>query len=194
MSFLPPMTLTLIVLNATAFLFQMLLGDSLIAPLALWPLGHDFMPWQILTYAFLHGNTAHLLFNMFGVYMFGSDIERVWGSGRYMTYYLVCVVSAAVAQLIVAAMTGAVYPTIGASGGVFGLLLAFAMLFPRRMIMPLFPPIPMRAPIFVAIYGLLELVLGVTGTQSGVAHFAHLGGLAGGFLMMKLGRSRRPAG
>ena len=188
---LPPMTLTLIVLNGTAFLFQMLLGDSLIAPLALWPLGHDFMPWQILTYGFLHGNFPHLLFNMFGVYMFGSDIERVWGSGRYITYYLVCVVSAAIAQLIVAAITGAVYPTIGASGGVFGLLLAFAMLFPRRMIMPLFPPIPMRAPIFVAIYGLLELVLGVTGTQSGVAHFAHLGGMAGGFLMMKLGGGRR---
>ena len=189
---LPPMTLTLIVLNATAFLFQLLLGDSLIAPLALWPVGHDFMPWQILTYAFLHGNFPHLLFNMFGVYMFGSDIERVWGSGRYMTYYLVCVVSAAIAQLIVASITGAVYPTIGASGGVFGLLLAFAMLFPRRMVVPLIPPIPMRAPIFVAIYGAIELFLGVTGTQQGVAHFAHLGGMAGGYLMMKFGgRVRR---
>jgi membrane associated rhomboid family serine protease len=87
-------------------------------------------------------------------------------------------------------VTGAVYPTIGASGGVFGILLAFAIMFPRRMIMPLFPPIPMRAPIFVAIYGILELVLGVTGTQSGVAHFAHLGGMAGGYLMLKLSRAR----
>jgi membrane associated rhomboid family serine protease len=189
---MPPMTQLLIVLNAIAFLLQMVLGDNLFGPLALWPLGHGFMPWQVITYAFLHGGFAHVAFNMFGVYMFGSDIERTWGSQRFLIYYLVCVVSAAIAQLIVAAVTGAIYPTIGASGGVFGILLAFAMVFPRRMVMPLFPPIPMRAPIFVAIYGLLELVLGVTGTQAGVAHFAHLGGMAGGFLMMKLGRSSRP--
>jgi membrane associated rhomboid family serine protease len=167
---------------------QTVMGDDLFVSLALWPLGHGFLPWQVITYAFLHGNFAHVAFNMFGVYMFGSDIERTWGSKRYLTYYFVCVVSAAIAQLIVALVTGSVYPTIGASGGVFGILLAFAMVFPRRMVMPLFPPIPMRAPIFVAIYGLLELVLGVTGTQAGVAHFAHLGGMAGGYLLMKLGR------
>src|SRR5258706_8056708 len=140
---LPPMTQMLIVINGLAFLLQTVLGDDIVAHLALWPLGADFMPWQILTYAFLHGNITHLLFNMFGVYMFGSDIERVWGSRRYLIFYLVCAVSAAIAQLIVAAMTGAVYPTIGASGGLFGLLLAFAMLFPQRIVMPLFPPIPM---------------------------------------------------
>ena len=189
---LPPMTLLLIVTNAIAFLLQSMVGDDVIAPLALWPLGHDFQPWQVVTYAFLHGNFTHVLFNMFGVYMFGSDLERVWGSRRYLIYYMVCVLSAALAQLVVSAVTGAVYPTIGASGGVFGLLLAFGMTFPRRMIMPLFPPIPMRAPYFVAIYGLLELVLGVTGSQAGVAHFAHLGGMAGGYLMMKLGVRVRP--
>jgi len=184
---MPPITQALIIVNVLAFLLQMGVGDEIIAPLALWPLGADFMPWQILSYAFLHGSVTHLLFNMFGVYMFGSDIERVWGSKRYLTYYIVCAISAAVAQLVVAALTGAVYPTIGASGGVFGLLLAFAMLFPRRMVVPLIPPIPMRAPIFVAIYGAIELFLGVTGTQQGVAHFAHLGGMAGGYLMMKFG-------
>jgi membrane associated rhomboid family serine protease len=189
---MPPITQALIIANVVAFLLQMLVGEEVIAPLALWPLGADFMPWQLLSYAFLHGNVTHLLFNMFGVYMFGSDIERVWGSKRYLTYYIICAISAAVAQLVVAALTGAVYPTIGASGGVFGLLLAFAMLFPRRMVVPLIPPIPMRAPIFVAIYGAIELFLGVTGTQQGVAHFAHLGGMAGGYLMIKFGgRVRR---
>lgn len=149
------------------------------------------MPWQVLTYAFVHANLPHLLFNMFGVFMFGSDLERVWGPRRYLSYYVVCALSAAAAQLLVTTLTGAQYPTVGASGALFGLLLAFAMVFPNRTIIPLIPPIPMRAPVFVVLYGMLELVLGVTGTQSGVAHFAHLGGLAGGFLFMRLWRSRR---
>lgn len=149
------------------------------------------MPWQVLTYAFVHANLPHLLFNMFGVFMFGSDVERVWGSRRYLTYYLVCALSAAAAQLLVASLTGAQYPTVGASGALFGLLLAFATLFPNRTVMLLIPPIPMRAPVFVVLYGALELVLGVTGTQAGVAHFAHLGGLAGGFLFMRFWRGWR---
>ena len=182
---LPPVTQLLIVLNVLVFLAESTLGDSFASLLALWPLGPQFMPWQVLTYAFVHANLPHLAFNMFGVYMFGSDLERVWGSRRYLVYYLVCALAAAVTQLGVALLTGAEYPTVGASGAVFGLLLAFAMLFPRRMIMPLFPPIPMRAPVFVAVYGALELLLGVTGTAAGVAHFAHLGGLAGGYLMMR---------
>ena len=145
----------------------------------------------MLTYAFVHAGLPHLLFNMFGVYMFGADLERVWGPRRYLTYYLTCALSAAAAQLVVANLTRAYYPTVGASGAVFGLLLAYAMVFPRRVIMPLFPPIPMRAPVFVAVYGALELVLGVTGTQAGVAHFAHLGGLAGGFLLMRFWKAWR---
>ena len=88
-------------------------------------------------------------------------------------------------------LTRAYYPTVGASGAVFGLLLAYATVFPQRTVMLLFPPIPMRAPVFVAVYGALELVLGVTGTQAGVAHFAHLGGLAGGFLLMRFWKTRR---
>ena len=188
---LPRVTQSLIIANVLAFLLQDVAGDALVESLALWPLGPLFMPWQVLTYAFLHGSVMHLVFNMFGVYMFGADLERVWGPRRYLTMYLVSAVSAALAQLAVAGITGADYPTIGASGALFGLLLAYAMVFPNRMIMPLFPPIPMRAPIFVGLYGLIELTLGVTGTQAGVAHFAHLGGMAGGFLLMRYWRAAR---
>lgn len=188
---LPPVTQALIIVNVLIFFLQGMLGDAFIASLALWPLGSQFMPWQIITYAFLHGSLMHLLFNMFGVYMFGADIERVLGPRRYLNFYLVSAVSAAIAQLLVTNMTGGDYPTVGASGAVFGLLLAFAMIFPHRVIVPLIPPIPMKAPVFVALYGGLELFLGVTGTQAGVAHFAHLGGMAGGFLLMRHWRGRR---
>jgi Uncharacterized membrane protein (homolog of Drosophila rhomboid) len=129
---------------------------------------------------------------MLGLYSFGSDLERVWGSRRYLAYYMTCVVTAAVTQLVFAAVTGTSYPTVGASGGVFGLLLAFAMLFPHRKVLLLIPPIPMKAPVFAVVYGAIELFLGVTGTQEGVAHFAHLGGMLGGFLLL-LGW-RRPRG
>lgn len=188
---LPPVTQSIIIVNVLVYLLEMTVGSNLISSLALWPLGPEFLPWQLLTYAFLHGSVTHILFNMFGVYMFGADMERVWGGRRYLTFYLVCAVSAALMQLLVTSLTGAYYPTIGASGAVFGLLLAFALTFPERRIMLLIPPIPLPAKIFVLLYGGLELVLGVTGTQAGVAHFAHLGGLAGGYLMIRYWRARR---
>ena len=188
---LPPVTLNLIIANVLIFLLVNMLGDQTISAFALWPFGPQFLPWQIVTYAFLHGGMMHLLFNMFAVYMFGADLERVWGTKRFLTYYLVCVVSAAFAQLLVTSVTGEYYPTVGASGGVFGLLLAYARYFPQRQIMLLIPPIPMPARVFVVVYGVIELVLGVTGTLSGIAHFAHLGGLVGGFLLLRYWKSWR---
>jgi membrane associated rhomboid family serine protease len=187
---MPPVTAALIVANVAMFLLQSV-AENILAPLALWPLGASrfggigFAPWQLVTYAFLHGSLTHLAFNMFALYMFGGAIERVFGSRRYLAYYAVCIVSAALTQLLVAAMTGEFYPTIGASGGVFGLLLAYGLYFPNNRVMLLFPPIPMPARVFVFLYAALELVLGVTGTQSGVAHFAHLGGMIGGFAMLR---------
>jgi membrane associated rhomboid family serine protease len=192
---MPPVTLFLIGANALVFLLQ-LSAPGVEGPFALWPLGAarasggqvSFQVWQLVTYAFLHGSLMHIALNMFALYMFGASMERVFGPRRYLTYYFVCVLSAAIAQLLTAALTGAVYPTVGASGGVFGLLLAYAMYFPHNRIMLIFPPIPMPARVFVIVYAGLELLLGVTGTQEGVAHFAHLGGLVGGYLMLRFGR------
>jgi membrane associated rhomboid family serine protease len=192
---MPPVTTALIVANVAVFLLQSV-APGIVVPLALWPLaasasgvGASFGPWQLLTYAFLHGGLVHLAFNMFALYMFGGAIEQVFGPRRYLIYYLVCVVSAAVSQLIVSAIMGGIYPTVGASGGVFGLLLAYAIYFPHSRVMLLFPPIPMPARVFVVVYAVIELYLGVTGTQAGVAHFAHLGGMIGGFIMLRYWRS-----
>ena len=189
---MPPVTTLLIAANAGVFLL-LVAAPGLLTSFALWPVGAGFQPWQLLTYAFLHGGLFHIAFNMFALYMFGSAIERMFGARRYLAYYLVCVLSAAIAQLLTAAITGAVYPTVGASGGVFGLLLAYAIYFPHSRIMLIFPPIPMPARVFVVVYAALELFLGVTGTEEGVAHFAHLGGLVGGFIMLRYWRST-PAG
>ena len=191
---MPPMTQLLLLSNVALFCISYFLGNGFIATFALWPLGAGFMPWQVVTYAFLHGSLTHLFFNMLGLWMFGSDLERLWGPKRFVQFYFACVLTAALTQMLVGVLSGAVYPTIGASGGLFGLLLAFGMMFPNRIIMPLFPPIPMKAKIFVAVFGGLELLFGVTGTMEGVAHFAHLGGMLGGFLLIRYWQGRPPFG
>jgi membrane associated rhomboid family serine protease len=199
---MPPATRALLILHVAIFGVQTLTGNLLLGPFALWPPASPQYPgapsfelWQLLTYGFLHGGLTHLFFNMFALYMFGGEIERMLGTRRFVTYYLVCVVGAAVAQLVVISNANLPpVPTVGASGGVFGLLLAFGMAFPQRRIMLLFPPIPMPAWLFVTLYGLLELYLGVTGSGQGVAHFAHLGGMVAGYALLVHWRSRsRPA-
>lgn len=191
---LPPITQALLLINVALFAADALFGRMLSALFALWPLGTNFMPYQVVTYAFLHGDIAHLFFNMLGLWMFGAELERLWGPKRFLQFYAASVLTAAMTQLLVNAALGSQVPTVGASGGLFGLLLAFGMMFPNRIIMPLFPPIPMKAKVFVAVFGALELVFGVTGTQSGVAHFAHLGGMFGGFLMIRYWRGQPPFG
>src|SRR5580700_9992906 len=191
-SSLPPATRAIIAINVVAFLLQQVYGNPMVALFALWPLGSPlFQPWQIITYAFLHGSIAHIFFNMFALFMFGRPLEYFWGSGRFTVFYFACVIAAALTQLTSSALAGSQEPTLGASGGVFGLLLAFAMYFPRQRIVLLFPPIPMPAWLFVLLYAALELVLGVTKTQAGVAHFAHLGGMLGGALVILYWRARR---
>ncbi len=161
---------------------------------ALWPVASgNFMPWQVLSYAFLHGDMGHLFFNMLGLWMFGGELERLWGQKRFIHFLLAGALTAAAVQIIWTMAIGSRVPTVGASGALFALLLAFGMLFPNRIIMPLFPPIPMKAKFFVAIFGALELVLGFIG-GGGVAHFAHLGGMLGGFLMIRFWRGQSPFG
>ena len=191
---MPPVTQALLLINVGIFCLQSFMGRQLVDLFALWPLGEGFWPWQLGTYAFLHGGIGHLFFNMLGLWMFGSDLEQLWGPKRFIRYYAVSVLGAALLQMLVAAASQSNGYTVGASGGLFGLLLAYGMTYPNRTIMPLFPPIPMKAKIFVAIYGGVELLLGVLGTQSGIAHFAHLGGMLGGYLMMRYWRNQSPFG
>jgi membrane associated rhomboid family serine protease len=184
------MTLPLVILNVCFFLLEQFQPDFLIANFALWPLhsadmgGPPFQIWQVITYSVLHAGWAHLLFNMWGLYLFGREVEAVLGANRLLVLYLASVITAAGAQLLVTAGAGGLpVPTLGASGGVFGLLLAFAMMFPQRRLMLLIPPIPMPAWLFAAGYAVVELTLGLAGS-SGVAHFAHLGGMVGSFILL----------
>jgi membrane associated rhomboid family serine protease len=189
---IPTITKNLMLACTAVFCLQLFLPLS--AWFALFPLNSGFfMPWQVVTYAFLHGGIGHLFFNMLGLWMFGSELERLWGQKRYLQFLLAGVLAAAVAQLLITWLAGSRYPTVGASGGLFALLLAFGMLFPNRVIMPLFPPIPMKARTFVMVFGALELGLGLMGS-SGVAHFAHLGGMVGGWLMIRYWRRQAPFG
>lgn len=203
---LPPVIRALLIANVGIYLLQMLLGESALLDFALWPFGEltgtapdgstitvGFEIWQLLTYGFLHSGPTHLLMNMLALFMLGGPIERVLGGRHFLIYYLVCVVGAAVAQLLTMEyFTGGFYPTVGASGGVFGVLFAFALFFPREKLI-LFPiPIPIPAWLFVTLYGAAELIFGVTGTMAGVAHFAHLGGMLAGFVLLQYWRGRLP--
>ena len=191
---LPPATRALILINVGVYLLEQLAGAPLIRLLALWPLGSGlFRPWQLITYAFLHdpSGLAHIFLNMFALFMFGRALELYWGGRRLVFFYLVCVLAAALTQLAVENAIGGREEVIGASGGVFGVLLAFAWYFPRQRLFVIPIPIPIPAWLFVTVYALAELLFGVTGRQQGVAHFAHLGGMLGGALCILYWRTRR---
>jgi len=200
----PPAALIILGVTVVSYLVQAMNPLETLRLLALWPLATPetmqlpngmpvatgFAPWQLLTYGLLHGGIGHLFFNMFALYMFGLPIEAAWGTKRFVVFYVICVFGAGLTQLVTTAVTGGTYPTIGASGGVFGLLLAFGMMYPNQRILLLIPPVPIRAKYFVVGYGLLTLFFGVTGTAGGIAHFAHLGGMLFGFLLIMYWGSR----
>jgi membrane associated rhomboid family serine protease len=191
MNRLTPVTLTLIAANVLIYVVQASTNHWPDQYFALYPLGHGFQPWQLVTYGFLHGYGLHLAFNMFGLYMFGPEIELLLGRSRFIVYYFLCVVGAGLMQMIVTQIGHLPpVPIVGASGALFGLLLAFGMAYPKRKVMLIFLPIPMPAWFFVTAYGLLELYMGITGTQEGVAHFAHLGGMATGFVAIRYWKAR----
>ena len=196
------LTRLLIVVNVAVFFLEAVSGPRFLASFALWPVGHFFVAqfespvgfkmWQLITCGFLHANFLHLAINMYALWMFGSDVERAFGPRHYLTLYFASLLCSSVTQLLVVSMmtSAGVYPTVGASGAIFGILLAFGMLFPRRTIVLLIPPIPMPAIVFVILYAVLELLSGIFGTNQGVAHFAHLGGMVGAYLTLRHWRKR----
>jgi membrane associated rhomboid family serine protease len=225
---MPPIpTITKYLMLACTAVFCVQLFVPLTAWFALFPMqSGNFLPWQLVSYAFLHGDLSHLLFNMLGLWMFGSELESLWGQRRYWQFLLISVITAALVQLLVTFLVGSRLPTVGASGALFGLLLAYALTFPRRqfdlvgflpmlMIMapsqtisilgmvlyfvlmtnrqavPI-PPILVPALVMVGIFGAIELLMGLFFRGGGVAHFAHLGGMLGGWLMIRYWRGQPP--
>ncbi len=205
----PPVVLNLIIVNALFYLAEAMIPGGrewIIGNLGLFFWESDyFHAYQIVTHMFLHANFTHLFTNMFALWMFGRTLEYSLGGKRFLIYYMITGIGAALLQLgvswievahlksAVAAGAGSAYelamavntPMIGASGAVFGVLLAFGMMYPNSIIMLLIPPIPIKAKYFVIGYGVIELLLGVTGNQSGVAHFAHVGGMIFGFFLLR---------
>ena len=223
MNSLSPITRNLLIANVVCYLLQLLAGSLHIDLTDLFGLhfvlADDFRVWQLVSYMFLHGSLTHLFFNMFSLWMFGGLIERTLGAKRFLTYWMVCGIGAGICQefwqtgqYFVEGLnnypmvnTGSaiismgdylnLWTTIGASGACYGVLLAFGMLFPNERIMLLLPPIPMKAKYFVAGYAAIELISAYVSNDN-VAHFAHLGGMLFGWLLLRYwrtSRSRRPA-
>jgi membrane associated rhomboid family serine protease len=180
-----PLSVITIVLCVLVFFWQGLDMRHATKVAALWPMASTFFsPVQLVSYAFLHGSPTHLIFNMFGVWSFGAALESAFGSKRYALIYGTAILTAAAAQLITQQVQADMGPALGASGGVFGLLCAYAVAFPRERVVLIFPPIPMPAWVFATLYGAYELFAGASGWQTGTAHFAHLGGMLGGLWVL----------
>tara|TARA_B100001093_G_scaffold502077_1_gene554557 strand:- start:449 stop:1081 length:633 start_codon:yes stop_codon:yes gene_type:complete len=198
-SSIPDIIFIIIIVNGLLFSLQQFAPRFTFEFLALQPLvsppGYltpSFIPWQLITYGFVHSTSSlmHILFNMLMLWMFGRDIERLMGPQRFLIYYITCIAGAGIIQLLVGVLQGGGVPTVGASGGVFGILLAYGMAFPERRIMLLFPPIPMKAKYFVIMLGLLELYFGFSGVNNGIANFAHLGGMLFGYCLIRAWKRR----
>jgi membrane associated rhomboid family serine protease len=192
-----PAVYALIIANVIAYGLMHLFGQATIDLFALWPYGEfplrgggsvGFAPWQLVTYSFLHDpdNIVHIVLNLYALYAFGGEVERTLGTRRFIWMYGASVIAAGLCQLIVVtlAKSSGIAPTLGASGGVFGVLLAFGLLFPHRRVMLIIPPIPMPAWVLVTLYAAMELANGVFRSNTGIAHFAHLGGMIGAFVAL----------
>lgn len=194
---IPDVVFVLLIANGLLYALEHFRPEFVLGNFALWPLESGFFrPWQLLTYGFLHDLSSlyHIGFNMLGLWMFGRHIEPMMGAQRFTIYYLTCVVGAGLIQLLVAGVQGGIYYTVGASGGLMGILLAYAMAFPNQTIMLIFPPIPMKAKYFVILFALASVYLGISGRAAGVAHFAHLGGMLFGFVLLQYWKKPRRRG
>lgn len=202
---LTPVVKHLLLINILAFVGTLWMGEpqgvmmeglsdwGRLSLAAFYPASPFFQPYQLVTYMFMHASISHLFFNMFAIFMFGPPVESVWGPRRFLFYYFLTGFGALAIHFLVkyieltygaTSLSSMNVPVLGASGSVFGVLLAFGMLFPDRQVMLLIPPIPMKARVMVILYAALELFLGLGNFESGVAHFAHLGGALTGFLLI----------
>ncbi|HHS96088.1 MAG TPA: rhomboid family intramembrane serine protease [Phaeodactylibacter sp.] len=188
MSRITEVTKILLIINVIVyFASSAILGSNINAAnfLAFHMPGTGFQPFQLVSHMFMHGNTSHLFFNMFGLYMFGPPLEMAWGPKRFLFYYFFAGFGALITHILLSLFMGSVpAPVVGASGALFGLLAGFGYLYPNQRILLLIPPIPMKAKYFVLIYAGIELFLGFGNMLSGIAHFAHVGGAFFGFLLM----------
>jgi membrane associated rhomboid family serine protease len=201
----PPVIKNLLIINAAVFFLQMITDNLLVGGKPLWLFMNDwfalnplsgidafgrpfnFQIWQLITYQFMHGGFSHILFNMFALWMFGMEIENIWGSKKFLIYYLICGIAAGLAQLFIAPLYSTPAVTIGASGAIFGVMIAFAMLFPDRHIF-LYFLIPIRAKYLIGFLFILE-IFWIGDAGSNVAHLAHLGGALAGFLFIMFDKS-----
>jgi membrane associated rhomboid family serine protease len=186
----------LLIINISLFIVQFLAGlvgiSDIFDGLALWPRAVLTFPalWQLVTYMFLHGGISHILFNMFALWMFGTDLERDWGTTHFLRYYFLCGIGAGVCVVLASRVFGGMdIPTIGSSGAIFGLLLAFGVLYPERIILFSFL-FPIQAKYFVMIIGAITFLSSLAGSRSGVSHVAHLGGMIFGYIYLTKGCMR----
>lgn len=203
---IPPVVKNLIIINVIMFVATLIIGDFMYEKLALFYFKSPFFkPYQLLTHMFMHGDMWHILFNMYSLFIFGSVLEHVWGGKKFLLFYLVTGIGAALihngvlflqdislqnalaaGDIMVRGEIAQIYstPTVGASGAIYGLLLAYGMLFPNNIMQLIFPPVSLKAKYFVMIFGAIELFLGLSNSGSNIAHFAHLGGMIFGYFLI----------
>ena len=189
---IPEVTRNIIAINVLLFIATIYSGNTMYEYLALFNYKSNyFHGWQMITHMFMHGSFTHLLFNMFGLYMFGSRLEQMWGAKRYINFYLITGLGAALLHTLVQdyeitqGLISVNQPTVGASGALFGILVAFAIYWPNTQLFLMFIPVPIKAKWAVIGYAAFELFAGISGFQAGVAHFAHLGGALFGFILVQ---------
>jgi membrane associated rhomboid family serine protease len=185
MSNVPKAVKHIILINVLMLVLTYLNNPLMSKWFALNPITFLWKPWQLVTYMFMHGGLGHLFFNMYTLFIFGSVLENVWGTKKFLTFYFVTGIGAALVNIGVQYLTGSFALTVGASGAIYGILMGYAMLYPDSMLTLIFPPVSMKAKWFVLIFAGIELLLGISNNPAdNVAHFAHLGGLIFAFLLI----------
>ena len=192
MNNIPKAVKHIIIINLLMLVLTYLNNPLMSKWFALNPISFIWKPWQLVTYMFMHGGFGHLFFNMYTLFIFGSVLENVWGTKKFLTFYFVTGIGAALVNIGVQYLTGSFALTVGASGAIYGILMGYAMLYPDSRLTLLFPPVSMKAKWFVLIFAGIELLLGISNNPAdNVAHFAHLGGLVFAFLLLMFWKKRR---